>query len=75
MISYIPTLIKEATIIKRNFLDLVDLELTYVGWCFKVIPFLTDYDRLTDHQEAYPCADRFSGHNQAPWCPQPLKKI
>ena len=35
---------KEATRIKRNvyFLDLVDLALTYLGWCFKVIPFLTD---------------------------------
>ena len=32
---------KEATRIKRNvyFLDLVDLALTYLGWCFKVIPF------------------------------------
>ncbi len=38
--------IKEATRIKRNvyFLDLVDLDLTYLGWYFKVIPFLTDYD-------------------------------
>ncbi len=26
------------------FLHLVDLDLTYFGWCLKVIPFSTDYD-------------------------------
>ncbi len=35
---------KEAKRIKWNiyFLDLVDLELTYFWWCFKVVPFLTN---------------------------------
>ncbi len=28
------------------FLDLVDLELTSFGWCFKVVPFLTYYDHF-----------------------------
>ena len=34
-------LLKEATRIKSNvyFLDLVDLGLTYFGWCFKGVPF------------------------------------
>ena len=37
---------EEATRIEENvyFLDMVDLEPTYFGWCFKVVPFLTDYD-------------------------------
>ncbi len=28
----------------KYFWDLVDLDLTYLGWCFKVISFLTDYE-------------------------------
>ncbi len=61
---------KEATRIKQNvyFLDFVVLELTYFGWCFKVVPFLTDYD----HQGPLPGVDRFlynAGNleNQIPW--------
>ncbi len=71
---------EEATRLKQNvyFLDLVDLELTYFGWCFKVIPFLTDYDhyetRVSSLQCSLPHNKNLSQHNQAPWCSQPRKK-
>ena len=43
-----------------NISLLVVAHFTHLGWSQMLKPFLTDYD----HQ----------GHNQASWCPQPLKK-
>ncbi len=37
------------------FFDLVDLDLTYFGWCFKIVPFLTGYD----HQGAHTLSKMF----------------